>query len=136
MLSPKRTKFRKAQKGRRRMGGKSSRKLEVSFGEYGLKVVETGWITDRQIESIRKVITKFLKKGGKMWLRIFPDKPVSTKSAEVPMGGGKGTVDHWVAPVRAGTVIFELTGITEEEAKEAFRLAGFKLSLKTKFVKK
>jgi len=136
MLSPKRTKFRKSQKGRRRMGGTSSRKLKVSFGEYGLKVVETIWITDRQIESVRKVITKFLKKGGKMWLRIFPDKQVTAKSAEVPMGGGKGTVDHWVAPVRAGTILFELTGISESEAKEAFRLAGFKLPVKTKFVKK
>ena len=118
------------------MGGTSSRKLNVSFGDYGLKVIETIWITDRQIESVRKVITKFLKKGGKMWLRIFPDKSVSTKSAEVPMGGGKGTVDHWVAPVRAGTILFELTGISEAEAREAFRLAAFKLPVKTKFVKK
>lgn len=136
MLSPKRTKFRKAQKGRRRMGGTSSRKLNISFGDYGLKVLETGWITDRQIESVRKAITKYLKKGGKMWLRIFPDKPVSTKSAEVPMGGGKGTVDHWVAPVRAGAVIFELTGISEDEARAAFRSAAFKLSVKAKFIKK
>lgn len=136
MLAPKKTKYRKAQKGRRRQVGKSLRKLEVSFGDFGLKALETSWITDRQIEALRKVITKFIKKGGKMWLRIFPDKPVTSKSAEVPMGGGKGAVDHWVAPVKAGTVICELTGISEDEAREAFRLASFKLPVKTKVVVK
>jgi len=136
MLSPKKTKFRKSHKGRKRMGGKSSRKVNVAFGEYGLKVIETVWITDRQIEAVRKVISKFIKKEGKMWLRIFPDKPVTAKSAEVPMGGGKGTVDHWVAAVKAGTIIFELAGINEEEAKKAFRLAASKLPVKTTFTKK
>lgn len=136
MLAPKKTKYRKSHKGRRRKIGQSSRKLEVAFGDYGLKAIETCWVTDRQIEAARRVITKFLKKGGKVWLRIFPDKPVTVKSAEVPMGGGKGTVDHWVAPVKAGTIIFELTGISEEEARKAFKLVAFKLPLKTKFVKK
>lgn len=136
MLAPKKTKYRKAQKGRRRQIGQSSRKLEIAFGDYGLKAMETSWITDRQIEAARRVITKFLKKGGRIWLRIFPDKPITVKSAEVPMGGGKGAVDHWVAAVKAGTIIFELTGISEEEAREAFRLVAFKLPVKTKFVKK
>lgn len=136
MLSPKKTKYRKSHKGRRRKKGKSFRKTTVAFGEYGLKAMETVWITDRQIEATRRVITKFLKKGGKLWLRIFPDKPVTAKSAEVPMGGGKGAVDYWVSPVKAGTIIFELTGVSEEIAKEAFRLANFKLPIKTKFVKK
>lgn len=136
MLSPKKTKFRKSHKGRKRVGGRSSRKVDVAFGDYGLKVTETTWITDRQIEAVRKVITKFIKKEGKMWLRIFPDKPVTLKSAEVPMGGGKGAVDHWVAAVKAGTIIFELTGVSEEEAKKAFRLAGSKLPVKTRFTKK
>lgn len=136
MLSPKKTKYRKAHKGRKRRSGTSSRKLQIAFGDFGLKTLETLWITDRQIEATRKVITKFFNKGGKMWLRIFPDKPVTAKSAEVPMGGGKGAVDHWVAAVKAGTILFELTGISEEDARKAFRSAASKLPVKTKFVKK
>jgi len=136
MLAPKKTKYRKSQKGRKRTKGMSSRRTTISFGDFGLKTIETKWITDRQIEAARRVITKVIKKGGKIWLRIFPDKPVTQKSPEVPMGGGKGSVDHWVAPVKAGTIIFEITGIEENLAREAFRLAASKLPVKTKFVKK
>ncbi len=136
MLLPKKTKYQKAQKGRKRFKGKASARTEISFGEFGLKSLETKWITDRQIEAARRTISKFIKKGGKMWLRIFPDKPVTAKSPEVPMGGGKGSVDHWVAPIKKGTIIFELGGVDEDIAKEAFRLASYKLPVKTKFVKK
>lgn len=133
---PKKTKYKKSQKGRRRFKGKASRRVDISFGDYGLKAIETKWITARQIEAARRVITRFLKKGGKLWIRIFPDHPVTAKSPETPMGGGKGSVDHFVAPVKKGTILFELMGISEEEAKEAFRCASYKLPVKTKFVKK
>jgi len=136
MLAPRKTKHRKSQKGRKRFFSKATSRTTLAFGEFGLKSLETKWITDRQIEAARKVIAKFVKKGGKMWLRIFTDKPVTKKSPEVPMGGGKGSVDHWVAPVKAGTILFEVTGIDENEAKEAFRLASSKLPVKTKFVKR
>ncbi|MCD6471390.1 50S ribosomal protein L16 [bacterium] len=136
MLMPKKTKYRKSQKGRRRFRGKASRKIDISFGEYGLKAVETKWINSRQIEAARRVITRYLKKGGKLWIRIFPHHPVTVKSAETPMGGGKGSVDHYVAPVKTGTILFELRGIPEEKAKEAFRYASDKLPIKTRFVKK
>lgn len=136
MLAPKKTKYHKAQKGRKRQKGQASRRNFLAFGEFGLKTLETAWITDHQLEAARRAIIKFIKKGGKLWLRIFPDKPVTKKSPEVPMGGGKGSVDHWVAPVKAGTILFELTGLKEELAKEAFRYASYKLPVKTKFVKK
>ncbi len=136
MLAPKKTKYRKSQKGRKRNKGISSKRTTLSFGEFGLKSLETKWLTDRQIEAARRTITKFVKKSGKIWLRIFPDKPITAKSPEVPMGGGKGSVDHWVAPVKAGTILFEITGIDENNAREAFRLASHKLPVKTKFVKK
>ncbi|MFN3301544.1 MAG: 50S ribosomal protein L16 [Patescibacteria group bacterium] len=136
MLAPKKTKYHKAQKGRRRTSGLALRKNKLSFGDYGLKSLETKWIADYHIEAARRAIVKFIKKGGKMWLRIFPDKPVTAKSAEVPMGGGKGSVDHWVAPVKKGTILFEITGLDEKLAKEAFRVASHKLPIKTKFVKK
>lgn len=133
---PKKVKYRKAQKGRRRFGGIASRRVELAFGEYGLKTLETKWITARQIEAARRAITRFFKKGGKLWTRVFPDKSVTVKGSEVPMGGGKGSVDHYVAPVKAGTILFEATGIDEAVAREAMRLASHKLPVKTKFVKK
>jgi len=136
MLAPKKTKYRKSQKGRKRTKGKASRRTYLAFGDFGLKSLETAWITDRQIEAARWTLTKFIKKGGKIWLRIFPDKPMTMRSPEVPMGGGKGAVDHWVAAVKAGTILFEITGLKEDEAKEAFRLVSHKLPVKTKFVRK
>ncbi|MDD2646629.1 MAG: 50S ribosomal protein L16 [Patescibacteria group bacterium] len=136
MLMPKKVKFRKVHKGRNRFGGKATRKIEIAFGEYGLKSLETKWITARQIEAARRAIVRLFKKGGKIWTRIFPDKSVTTKSAEVPMGGGKGAVDYYVAPIKAGTIMFEVSGVDEATAKEAMRLAGHKLSVKTRFVKK
>jgi large subunit ribosomal protein L16 len=136
MLSPKKLKYKKSQKGRRRQVGLASRKINLAFGEFGLKSLESAWITANQIEAARRAISRFLKKGGKFWIRIFPDKPVTVKSAETPMGGGKGSVDHYVAAIKKGTILFELTGVEEEVAREAFRLASHKLPVKTKFIKK
>jgi large subunit ribosomal protein L16 len=136
MLMPKKVKFRKLQKGRRRGKGIASRVTELNFGSFGLEALSHGWITSRQIEAARRAMTRFLKKGGKIWIRIFPDKSVTAKSSEVPMGGGKGTVDHYVAVVKPGTILFELDGIPLETAKEATRLAGHKLPIKTKFITK
>ncbi len=133
---PKKTKYRKAQKGRRRQGGKASRKIEVSFGSFGLKSLEARWITSRQIEAARRVMTKYIKRGGKIWIRIFPDKPVTAKSGEVPMGKGKGAVDHYVAVVKPGMIMFEMEGVSKEMAREAMRLAAYKLPVKCKFVEK
>ncbi len=124
------------QKGRSRGRTFSSSKTELSFGSFGLKSLEIGWITSRQIEAARRAITHSLKKGGKIWIRIFPDKPITVKSAEVPMGGGKGTVSHYVAVVRVGTILFEIDGVSEERAKTAFTRASHKLPIKTKFVVK
>ena len=132
MLMPKKLKFRKQQKGKRR--GKAWRGASLSFGEYGLKVMECGYITDRQIEASRIAMTRFIKRGGKIWLRLFPDKPITKKPAEVRMGSGKGALDHWVAVVRPGKILFEMEGVTAEIAEEAMRLAAHKLPLKTKFV--
>jgi large subunit ribosomal protein L16 len=132
MLMPKKVKFRKQQKGKRR--GKAWRGSSLSFGEYGLKVLECGYITDRQIEASRIAMTRFIKRGGKIWLRLFPDKPITKKPAEVRMGSGKGALDHWVAVVRPGKILFEMEGVTPETAQEAMRLASNKLPLKTKFV--
>lgn len=136
MLMPRKVKYRKLQKGRGRYGGQASRKLDIAFGEYGLRSLETAWITARQIEAARRTIIRLFKKGGKVWTRIFPDKSVTAKSAEVPMGTGKGAVDRYVAQVKAGTVLFEVGGISEELAKEAMRLVSHKLGIKTKFIKK
>jgi len=136
MLMPKKVKYRKLHRGRNRYGGTVTRKIEVSFGDFGLKSLETKWITARQIEAARRAIVRLFKKGGKVWMRIFPDKSVTTKSAEVPMGGGKGAVDHYVAPVKAGTVLMEVGGVEEAIAREALRLASYKLPVKTKIVKK
>jgi len=136
MLMPKKVKYRKLHRGRNRYGGKATRKIEVSFGDYGLKSLETRWITARQIEAARRAIVHLFKRGGKVWTRIFPDKSVTAKSAEVPMGGGKGAVDHYVAPVKAGTIIMEVGGVEEVLAREALRLASYKLPVKTRIVKK
>ncbi|HWA93742.1 MAG TPA: 50S ribosomal protein L16 [Terracidiphilus sp.] len=134
MLMPKKVKYRKQQKGKRR--GKAWRGSSLSFGEYGLKVMECGYITDRQIEASRIAMTRFIKRGGKIWLRLFPDKPITKKPAEVRMGSGKGALDHWVAVVRPGKILFEMEGVAPAVAEEAMRLAANKLPLKTKFVQR
>ena len=134
MLMPKKVKFRKQQRGR--MCGKAWRGSELSFGDYGLKVMECGYITDRQIEASRVAMTRFIKRGGKIWLRLFPDKPVTKKPAETRMGKGKGAPDHWVAVVRPGKILFEMEGVTLADASEALRLASHKLPLRTTMVKR
>src|SRR5881227_941291 len=132
MLMPKKVKYRKQQRGRRR--GKAWRGSTLAFGDFGLKVLEPGYITDRQIEASRVAMSRFIKRGGKIWLRLFPDKPVTKKPAETRMGKGKGAPDHWVAVVRPGKILFEMEGVPRETAAEALRLASHKLPLKTKFV--
>jgi len=132
MLMPKRVKHRKEQRGRRR--GMATRGNNVSFGEFGIAAMEAGWITDRQIEAARVAITRHVKRTGKVWIRIFPAKPITIKPAETRMGKGKGAPDHWVCPVKPGRVLFEIEGVAVEEAREAMRLAGHKLAIKTKFV--
>lgn len=132
MLQPKRTKFRKMQKGRNR--GLAQVGNRVSFGEFGLKATTHGFLTARQIESARRAITRHVKRGGKLWIRVFPDKPVTKKPIEVRMGKGKGNVEYWVAPVRPGRVIYEIEGVSERVAREAFRRAAAKLSVRTSFV--
>ena len=134
MLSPKRVKHRKVQKGR--MSGTAFRGSDVSFGDFGLQATACGYLTARQIEAARIAMTRHVKRGGKVWIRIFPDKPVTKKPLETRMGHGKGPPDHWVAVIKPGRVLYELEGVTEEIAKEAFRLAGHKLSLSTRFVKR
>jgi large subunit ribosomal protein L16 len=134
MLMPKRVKYRKQQRGRR--SGVAVRGSNISFGEYGLKAMEQGWITNRQIEAARIAITRHIRRGGKVWIRIFPDKPVTIKPAETRMGKGKGSPEYWVAVVKPGRVMFEIEGISEEAAREAMRLAGHKLPIKTKFVER
>ena len=132
MLLPKKTKFRKVQRGRR--AGYSKGQTAVQFGDFGLKSLESGWVTNRQIEAARIAMTRKIKRGGKVWINIFPDKPVTQKPAETRMGKGKGSPEHWVAVVKPGRVMFELAGVPEPLAKEALRLAGNKLSVKTKIV--
>jgi large subunit ribosomal protein L16 len=134
MLSPKRTKFRKQQKGR--MRGTAYRGSEVSFGEFGLQAVECGWLTARQIEAGRIALTRYVKRGGQVWIRIFPDKPISKKPLETRMGRGKGAPEQWVAVIRPGKVLYELEGVEEAVAREAFRLASHKLPLHTKVLKR
>jgi len=134
MLMPKKVKFRKMQKGR--MTGKSYRGCEVAFGEYGLKALEPAWISNRQIEAGRIAITRHVKRGCKVWIRIFPDKPLTKKPAETRMGKGKGSPESWVAVVRPGRIIYEMSGVSEEVAREALRLASHKLPIATKFVKR
>lgn len=132
MLMPKKVKFRKQHRGR--MTGKAWTGGELSFGDFGLKVMEPGWVTDRQIEASRVAMTRFVKRGGKVWVRVFPDKPVTKKPAETRMGKGKGAPDHWVAVVRPGRILFEMEGVPQAQAQEAMRLASHKLALKTRFV--
>ncbi len=134
MLMPKKTKYRKDHK--RRRGGVATRMIKVSFGSYGLKTLDAHWITARQIESARRVLTRYVKKGGKIWIRIFPDKPVTVKGGEIPMGKGKGSVDHYVACVKPGTVMFEMEGVDAAAAKEAMERASHKLPVKCAFVTK
>ena len=132
MLAPKRIKYRKQQRGRRK--GKAQRGNHVSFGEYGLKAMEDCWMTSRQIEAARVAMTRYIRRGGKVWIRVFPDKPVTKKPAETRMGSGKGNVDHWVAVVKPGRIIIEIAGVPEDTAREALRLASHKLPIKTQFV--
>ncbi|UCF60900.1 MAG: 50S ribosomal protein L16 [Anaerolineaceae bacterium] len=134
MLFPKRVKYRKQMRGR--MKGRASRGTEVNFGDYGLQALEPGWITARQIEAARRALVRYMRRRGKVWIRIFPDKPVTKKPAETRMGKGKGAVDHWVAVVKPGRIMFEISGLDEEGAREAMRLASHKLSVKTKFIKR
>ncbi len=134
MLFPKKVKHRKQRKGR--IKGVARKGFLVNFGNYGLSAQENGHISSRQIEASRRAIIRYLRKGGKMWIRVFPDKPITRKGQEVPMGGGKGAVDHYAVAVKKGRVIFEIDGIPEEKAREALRKAGDKISVKTKFVTK
>ncbi len=134
MFIPRKVKYRKQHKLPQK--GPATRKIAVSFGSYGLKALAHTWITSRQIEAARRAITHYLKRGGKLWIRIYPDKSVSMKGAEVPMGGGKGGVDHYVAIVRPGTVLFEIDGVERSVAQAALRLASYKLPVKTRFVEK
>jgi len=134
MLQPKRTKFRKQQKGRNR--GLAQRGSKVSFGEYGLKAVDRGRLTARQIEAARRAMTRHVKRGGKVWIRVFPDKPITQKPLEVRQGKGKGNVEYWVAQIQPGKVLYEMEGVPEETAREAFALAAAKLPILTTFVKR
>ncbi len=134
ILMPKKVKHRKWHKGRTR--GKAQKATDLAFGSYGLKSLGSKWISSRQIEAARRAIIRYLKKGGKLWIRIFPDKPVTKKGTEVPMGGGKGAVDHYVYSIKPGRIIFELEGIPEGEARKAFKTASDKLPVKTKFIKR
>ncbi len=132
MLMPKRVKYRKQMRGR--LKGRATRGNEVAFGEYGLQALEPAWITSRQIEAARRALVRFVRRRGKYWIRIFPDKPVTAKPAETRMGKGKGPVDHWVAVVKPGRILFELAGLPEDQAREAMRLAAHKLPIKCQFV--
>lgn len=132
MLMPKRVKRRRVMKGRNR--GKAEGGSYIAFGDFGLKTLESGWITDRQIEAARIAMTRHIKRGGKVWIRMFPDKPITKKPAETRMGSGKGAPDHWVAVIKPGRILYEINGVSEELAREAMRLAAQKLPVKTKFV--
>lgn len=132
MLSPRRTKFRKQQRGR--MRGLAHRGNEINFGDYALQATEPSWITSRQIEAARRAMTRYIRRGGKIWIRIFPDKPVTMRPAETRMGSGKGSPEYWVAVVKPGRIMFEIAGVNENVAREAMRLAAQKLPIKTKFI--
>jgi large subunit ribosomal protein L16 len=134
MLSPRRTKFRKQQRGR--MTGMATRGNEIAFGQYGLQAIEPSWITSRQIEACRRAMNRYLKRGGKIWIRIFPDKPVTMRPAETRMGSGKGSPEFWVAVVKPGRILFEIGGVPEDIARESMRLAMHKLPIKVKFIVK
>jgi large subunit ribosomal protein L16 len=132
MLSPRRTKFRKQQRGR--MRGQATRGNEINFGDFALQALEPSWITSRQIEAARRAMTRYIRRGGKIWIRVFPDKPVTMRPAETRMGSGKGAPEYWVAVVKPGRIMFEIAGVPENVAREAMRLASFKLPIKTKFL--
>nr|YP_009315795.1 Ribosomal protein L16 [Trichogloeopsis pedicellata]SCW24453.1 Ribosomal protein L16 [Trichogloeopsis pedicellata] len=132
MLSPKRTKFRKQHRGR--MKGKASRGNTIAFGDYALQALEPVWLTSRQIEATRRTITRYVKRGGKLWIRVFPDKPVTARPAETRMGSGKGAPEYWVAVIKPGHILFEINGVPEKAAKEAMNLASYKLPIRTKFI--
>ena len=134
MLSPKKVKYRKMQKGR--MNGKAYRGASLAFGDFGLKAMEPGWVTARQIEAARIAMTRYVKRGGRIWIRVFPDKPVSKKPAETRMGKGKGNPELWVCVVKPGRILYEMEGVTQDIAKAAFRLAAFKLPIATKFIER
>lgn len=134
MMTPKKVKHRKWHRGR--IHGKATNKLELSFGGFGLKALEPRWVTARQLEAARRAMTRFIQRGGKIWIRIFPDKPVTIKGNEIRMGGGKGAVDHYVAIVKPGTVLFEMDGVKEDVARQAMKLAAYKLPVTTKFIKR
>lgn len=134
MLAPKKLKHRKQQKGRR--GGKATRKIALQYGSFGLKTLEAYWLTSRQIEAARRVMTRYVKRGGKIWIRVFPDKPVTAKGGEMPMGKGKGSVDHYVAVIKPGMVLFEMDGIAPNEAHAALEFAAHKLPVKCKLFDK
>ena len=134
MLMPKRVKFRRVQRGR--LKGKASRGTTISNGQYGLVALEPAWITSNQIEAARIAMTRYIRRGGQVWIKIFPDKPITEKPAETRMGSGKGSPEYWVAVVKPGRIMFEMDGVSEEVAKEAMRLAGHKLPIKTKFISK
>jgi len=136
MLMPKKVKHRKWQKGRKRFSGIETRGTELAFGSFGLKAKNRAWITSRQIEAARRTMTRYVQKSGKIWIRIFPDKPITRKGQEVPMGGGKGAVDHYVAVVKPGRILFEMDGIEERIAQEALRRASCKLSVRTGFIRR
>jgi len=136
MLLPKKVKHRKWHKGRRRQKGVATRANKVSFGEFAIKSLGYGWLSSREIEATRRVLTRYVRKTGKMWIRVFPDKPVTKKGNETPMGSGKGAPDHYVCVVKPGTVLFELSGIDKKTAQEAIKLAGYKLSVKATFAEK
>jgi large subunit ribosomal protein L16 len=132
MLLPKKVKHRKWHRGR--VHGKASDKLQLAFGSYGLKSLEASWVTARQIEAARRAMTRFVQRGGKIWIRLFPDKPVTFKGNEIRMGGGKGSVDHYVAIVKPGTIMFEMDGVKDEIARQAMRLAAYKLPVKSRYI--
>ena len=134
MLLPKRVKYRRVHRGR--MTGKATRGTQVNYGEYGLQALEPAWVTSNQIEAARIAMTRYIKRGGQVWIKIFPDKPITEKPAETRMGSGKGSPEYWVAVVKPGRVMFEIGGVAEETAREAMRLAAYKLPIKCKFIKK
>jgi large subunit ribosomal protein L16 len=136
MLIPKKVQHRKWHKGRRRAKGVATRNNSVDFGDFGLKSMGHGWVTSRQLEAVRRILTRYVRRGGKIWVRVFPDKPVTKKGNETPMGGGKGGPDHYVTVVKPGTVLFEMVGVAKTEAKEAMKLAAYKLGIPTRFIEK
>ena len=134
MLSPKKTKFKKQQRGR--LKGKASSGNTINFGDYAIQALEPTWLTSRQIEATRRTITRYTKRGGKLWITVFPDKPITARAAESRMGSGKGALDYWVAKIKPGTILFELSGVNSGLAKEAMTIASYKLPIKTKFIQK